>query len=622
MEGTERPVERMQDLRGRIGAGLDAGVGALAFVLLAITVITALAGVVSRYVFNASFTWTEELSVLTFLWLVFLGIAAGYRKGGHLSFSLIGASLSDRGRRILGVGVDVVVAFTTISILIAGYDVVSVIGGVSPALDWPEYLKFVMAPVACGCALIYQAVQGEEQGKSVIRNLAVIVVGVAAVVAISNLPSPIFASVSPALVALIALLASLAAGVPVPFAFLFAVALTAQSTHAIPLPATIPVMVNGVGKFVLLAIPFFLAAGYLMTSGGITDRLIRFAIALVGHMRAGLAQVNVVNSMLVGGISGSSGADVASTTKVLVPEMVKRGYSPGFSCALTAMASIMPNVIPPSIAMLIYASLIPQVSVAKLFVAGIVPGLLIAATLMVANYIVAVRRGFEGGGRRAPLREIVASFFSAAPALMLVVIIVGGMRFGVVTVTEAGALAVLWAIFLGAFVYRAYNLRRFYDDMVACALDVAMIGLLIAATVPIAWVMVAERLPQQAATWVAGLSLDGWILLLIVNAFLLLSGMILETMVGILVFAPLLLPLSNALGLDPHHFAIVVIVNLMIGAVTPPVGMLVYVSTSIAGIAPRTAFAEMTPFLIASGLALLVLTYFPVVSLGLWRLLS
>jgi tripartite ATP-independent transporter DctM subunit len=328
-----------------------------------------------------------------------------------------------------------------------------------------------------------------------------------------------------------------------------------------------------------------------------------------------------VNSVLIGGISGSSGADAAGTTKVLVPEMIRAGYSPAFSCAITAAGSILPNIIPPSIAMLIYASM-ADVSIARLFIAGFGPGLLLALFMMVAVHFVSVKRGYQEGRPRAGLGAVARAFLGAVPPLFIAVIIIGGIRFGVVTATEAGVLAALWAMMLGILVYRAYSLRQLLATLEECAGDVALIGFLIAVSMPFGWVLIAERMPQNLLIWLTGALDSPLLVLLAINVLLLVAGCLIDVAANLLIFVPLLLPLAFHIGMDPIHFGIMVIVNLMLGGLTPPVGILVYITATVGRVPTTAVFREVMVFFYACLVALTVIALVPSLSLGLWNLLE
>lgn len=591
------------------------------FVLLMAITAVVLAGVISRYVFNASFTWTEELASWIFGWLIFTGMALGHHKARHIRLSYLAESLSPGPRAAIETLTAAIVAFATVGLMVSAWDAASMIGGVSASLGWSNSHRFFAISLTSLLSLAMMlGVSWEDRGQRRITIVG-IALGIAlygATEAIGYLP---LEGVSPSLVMGIAFAATLALGVPVAFSLLFAVTITNWAVDLLPPPALVHQMVGGSSKFILLAIPFFLTAGYLMNSGGITGRILAFADSLVGHMKGGLAQVNVVQSALIGGISGSSGADTASTTKVLVPEMVRRGYSVEFSCAVTAATAILPNIIPPSIAMLVFAS-IADASVARLFVAGVVPGLLLAFAMMLTVWIVAVRRGYEPAAERAPLSKVGRTFVDALPALALAGIILGGLRFGIVTATEASVVAVIWAFVLGKFVYRSFDWRTFYADMVESAIDAALIGLLIAVSVPFAWILIAEQMPQQFVGWARGFTDTREGLLLLVNILMLVAGTFLDITASMLIIIPMFMPLMTSLGVDPVHFGIIVVVNLMLGGLTPPFGILVFISASIARIPASGVFRECAPFLIAAIASLALITYVPAISLSLWSWLE
>ena len=358
-----------------------------------------------------------------------------------------------------------------------------------------------------------------------------------------------------------------------------------------------------------------------MNSGGLSARIIDFASALVGHWRGGLAQANVVHSVMLGGVCGSSSADAASTTKILVPEMIKRGYPGPFACAITAVGSILPACFPPSIALLIYAA-IAEVSVAQLFTAGILPGLLLAALLMVAVYIVSTKRNFEPSRQRASFREISTAGMRALPAFVLILLILGLLRFGVVTATEVGVVAVLWAFVLGKFAYKSFTWRQLYDDLAECAIDSALIGFLIAVSVPFAWILIAEQIPQVLISWTKEFVHEPWQLLLLINVLMLMAGTVLEVIPIILIMVPLFVPLMLSVGVDPIHLGVIIVINSVLGSLTPPVGILVFICASIAKIPSNEIFRECTPFLIACAIGLGIITYVPSLSLVLWKVIG
>ncbi|WP_404925141.1 TRAP transporter large permease subunit [Mesorhizobium sp. ORM16] len=593
---------------------IEKAMGAVNFVVLVLMSLSVLAGVVSRYVFNDSFSWTEEFSVWAFTWMIFIGAAMGIRQKRHVAVDFV------PGYRVTRFLRDVIVALTLIMLAFAGYRLATLVGGLSITLQWPNAYRFGVIPTTAAIGLLFALFQ-DGDGRTFLRNAAAIVTAAIAYLVMDNSSFLPFIDISPSLLMTVTFFVCLFLGVPVAFSLLFGAFLTTWGADIIPGPAVVQTMASGATNFLLLAIPFFLTTGYLLDLGGLSSRLIDLAAALVGHLRGGLAHVNILNSLLIGGISGSSGADAASTTKIIVPQMVKRGYSPAFSCAVTAAGSILPNVVPPAIAMLVYAS-VADVSIAKLFIAGYVPGVLIAIAMMTTAYLVARKRGYETASARAPLSTVGTTFLRALPALFIAAIIIGCIRFGITTATEAGAIALFWTFILGKFAYREYTWKAFYRSLVECATDSALIGFLIAASIPFAWVLIAEQIPQQLIEWIGVGGESKLLLLLMMNAILFVAGMFLDLTPAMLILAPLFLPLMKSVGMDPVQLGMIMIINLQMGGLTPPVGILVFISAQIAKVSPVKVFREVMPFFLAGVIVLALVCAFPVLTLGLWNLME
>lgn len=600
---------------------IDAAVDLVGFILLTAIVVIIILGVVARYVFNSSFPWTEELATWTFVWLTFVGVAAGHRENRHINIGLVESFFGPAGQRLLKAVVAMIVAYTTAMLFAGSVGVIDRIGGLSSALQWPSYVKFLMIPASCVISLVYLVFRRmTDEPRSFLAAATPIVIGVlfCVVDGAGYLDMP---GTNASVLMTIAIAAALVLGVPIGYAMLFSVFVSNWGEGVLPTMSAVLSMVSGESSFLLLAVPLFLTTGYLMNASGLSMRIIDFASALVGHWRGGLAQANVVHSVMLGGICGSVSADAASTTMILVPEMVKRGYSAPFSCAVTAVGSILPACFPPSIALLIYAS-VAQVSVAQLFTAGIVPGLLMAAAMIVTVHFIATRRGYEVSGQRASLRQIGVAGWRALPAFILALGILGLLRFGVMTATEAGVVAVLWSLFLGTVVYRQIGLRQYYRMISECAVDSALIGFLVAVAVPFAQVLIADQIPQIVATWASVNVTSTWGLLLLLNVTLFIAGACFDIIPIILIFVPLFVPILVASGADPIHLGVVIVIGGILGALTPPVGVLVFISASIARVSSWAVFRECNPFLVACYGMLLVITAFPALSLTLWRLIG
>lgn len=399
-------------------------------------------------------------------------------------------------------------------------------------------------------------------------------------------------------------------GLPLVFAILAASALTLVAVRPdMPLVLVTQMFMNGMDQFLLLAIAFFFLAGELMNRGGITRRIVDFASALVGHFRGGLAQVNVLSSLFFSGISGSAVADTAAVGSVMIPSMKRKGYTAGFAAAITQCSSVVGPIIPPSIPIIVYAVLAEQ-SVGAMFLAGIIPGAMIGLCLMIAVAIIAQRRSFESSAR-VPLTDVARTGAQAAVALLTPVIIVGGILGGVMTATEAGAIACLYAFVTGMFYFRELDMRGFYTALVQAAQGTAMILVIVGASTLFAWIVADLRLSAAVGEAIFAISDNPLVFLLMVNLFVLAVGLFLDPLAALVILVPLLLPNAMELGISPVHFGIVMVFNLMIGLTTPPVGYLIYLSAHIAEEKPERVMRESLPFLAALFVALALLTYVP-----------
>ena len=408
-------------------------------------------------------------------------------------------------------------------------------------------------------------------------------------------------------------------GVPVAFALALSAFAAVALGSSFPPLVVAKEMFSGLDSFPLLAVPFFILAAELMTGGAMTAVLLRFASSLVGHLRGGLGHANVLSSTMFAGISGSALADAAGPGAMMTRMMEEGGYPRAYGGALTVSAAVIGPIIPPSILMILYAMQDPRVSVVALFLAGVLPGLCLAAGLLLANGWMSRRRGYGAHAPRPPWSEVGRITLRALPALGLILLIIGGIRGGIFTPTEASVMAVAYALLCGGFIYRSLRLRDLPGIFLRAALTSAAVLLILGAARAFAWVLIIERVPQDLAAVILALDLHPIAFLLVVNLLLLIFGLFLDPLPGVMILVPILSPIAFALGIDPVHFAIVVIVNLTIGLTTPPLGSLLFVVSSAVRISPMALVRESPPFFLANLAVLLVLTLVPTISTWLPR---
>ncbi|HAU4328713.1 TRAP transporter large permease [Citrobacter sp. C348] len=411
----------------------------------------------------------------------------------------------------------------------------------------------------------------------------------------------------------------LAIGVPVAYAVGISAIIGAWYID-IPLEAVMIQLTSGVNKFSLLAIPFFILAGAIMAEGGIARRLVNFAYIFVGFIRGGLSLVNIVASTFFGAISGSSVADTASIGSVMIPEMDKKGYPRDFAAAVTASGSVQAILTPPSHNSVIYSLATGgTVSIAALFIAGILPGLLLSFSLMVMCVAFAHKRGYPKG-ERVPFRQALKIFVDTLWGLMTVVIIMGGILSGIFTATESAAIACLWAFFVTMFIYRDYKWSELPKLMFRTVKTVTIVMILIGFAAAFGAVMTYMQLPMRITEAFTSISDNKYVILMCINIMLLLIGTLMDMAPLILILTPVLLPVTNALGIDPVHFGMIMLVNLGIGLITPPVGSVLFVASAVSKQKIEQVVKAMLPFYAVLFLVLMLVTYIPAISLFLPKL--
>ncbi|SDG77433.1 TRAP transporter large permease [Winogradskyella thalassocola] len=421
----------------------------------------------------------------------------------------------------------------------------------------------------------------------------------------------------PILVLALSFIGLLLFSVPVGWSIAISSLLTMMTSISM-LPALTTVsqrMATGLDSFALLAIPFFVLSGQLMNKGGIAHRLIDFAKTLVGALPGGLALINVIAAMLMGAIAGSAMASASAMGSILGPEMEKEGYSKEFGAAVNITSSTTGLIIPPSNVLIVYSLASGGVSIAALFLAGYIPGILTGLFLMIVASFWAKKKGYKVG-KKSSLKEVGTTFFRAFPSLMLLVIVIGGIVAGIFTATEASAIAVLYTLLLG-FWYKEITLKDLPEISLEACGTTAIVMLLIGASTSMSWVMSYENIPNDISTALLGASNNPIVILLIINLILLVVGIFMDMTPAVLIFTPIFLPIVEKLGMDPVHFGIVMILNLCIGLCTPPVGSVLFVGVGVANTTIEKVVKPLLPLFAAMIISLILVTYFPELSLWL-----
>lgn len=408
----------------------------------------------------------------------------------------------------------------------------------------------------------------------------------------------------------------IAIGLPIAFAMALAAVATIANHPSLPYSVFIQRALLGADSYSLLAIPFFILAGNIMNVGGITNRIINFANACVGRFSGGLGLTTVMSCMVFSGVSGSAVADATALGKVLIPGMRKAGYDSGFSAAVTASASVMGPIIPPSIPLVIYGLSVGKgVSVAALFLGGVVPGIMLGMGLAIATFFIARSRQYAVH-EAVPMREVMRSAGKAIWALLMPFVILFGVTGGVVTVTESAAFTVLYALFVSLVIHREIGVKDMWSIFVQSGIDSAVVMIIIAFASTFGWLMAVSGLPREIAAWIGAFSKDPLVILMLINGLLLIVGCFMEAIAAMIILIPVLIPIVEAAGIDLVHFGLVMVFNLMLGLLTPPVGILLYICGNFAQVKIERVVREVLPFLAVGIVVLALITIFP--KLVLW----
>lgn len=395
-----------------------------------------------------------------------------------------------------------------------------------------------------------------------------------------------------------------------------AIALGVSSVLILVIGGNIPLVIlpqkmfAALNSFPLMAAPFFILAGKLMEHGGISERLIEFAKSLVGQLKGGLAHVSILACVFFAAISGSATATTAAIGGIMIPAMVKAGYDRNFSTAVQAAAGTTGIIIPPSVPLVLYG-VSAGASVTSLFIAGIIPGLLIGISLMVVAYFISRKQGYGSDAEKISFKNVWQSFKRAILALLMPIIILGGIYSGYFTPTEASVVAVVYGLIIGIFVYKKINLKTLREILVSSVVTTSVIMFIIATAALFGMVLTRERIPQEVATLFLDSNLSPFVVLLLVNIFLLIVGTFMETIAAIIILTPILLPVMTSIGVDPIHFGIIMVANLSIGLITPPVGVSLFVSSQVGGTKFEPLVKAVIPFLLMMIVDILLITFIP-----------
>ncbi|MFK0385698.1 TRAP transporter large permease subunit [Agrobacterium sp. NPDC090273] len=583
---------------GRALAFFDALLGAVAAALLAALLIVVLTNVALRYIFHTGFIGAEDLGIWLHVAMIAVGAPLSLKSALAMRLDVFVRFLPDRLHPATEMLADAFSFVAALILLFGGSEIATMLGGTSPTLGLPEWIRFGFLGAGGGLILTYLALQRASEAKS----LQVILSLVISVIAYFGLPLVFFdTTLPPSLFLALTAALGLILAAPLAHAFLAAAYVAIAFGSSLPEPAIVSTTVTGMSKFLLLAIPFFLLAGSLLTESGVANQLVRFAASMVGHRRAGLAQTTLLTSVLFSGASGSSVANAAFGASTFQPELVRHGYPPAQAGAIIAATSVLDNVIPPSIAFLILATA-TNLSVGSLLVGGFFAGGLMALCLAVAIHF-SVRT--VDTLPRANGQERWRSAVAAIPAFGLGIIVVVGIRIGIVTTTEAAALAALYTLFLG-FGYRL-GAKRIFTTFRQSGAEAAAIGLLIGTAGPFAFLLAVDDVSGLVTDFVTMLGGSKIAVLLLSNVILLVVGLVLDIGAAILLFGPILLPAAVAAGIDPIHFGVILVVNLMIHGLTPPLGMLIFVVSGVTRIPATALFRAVVPYLLSLLVSLAIL---------------
>ncbi|WP_019849280.1 TRAP transporter large permease subunit [Desulfitobacterium sp. PCE1] len=590
-------------------------IGMLAIIVL-ITYQTIYRYIVSNITGGTAIVGLEEASRFIFIWISYLAIPLAIKQRNNIRVDILYDRLSDRWQKMSWIVVDGCILILTAVIFFMGIDHLQMMlkyPQISPALNIPFFIPYLILPIGFGLMSIRCL---QDLVKQILESgLKDTLIGVLIVAVIF---SPLFLDFDiPAMAWLFGYFVLFVfIGVPIAMSLGLSALATILCAHTMPIEYISQICFTSIDSFPIMAIPFFVAAGVFMGEGGLSKRLLGLADELLGSFTGGLALATVATCMFFAAISGSGPATVAAIGSLTIPAMVERGYSRGFSAALVAVAGSIGVMIPPSNPFVVYG-VSAQVSIGKLFMGGIVPGLIVGFALMGVSYYYAKKNNWKGEARKRTFRSVGKAFWEAKWALMVPIIILGGIYSGYMTPTESAAVAAFYGLIVGVFIHKGITRKNFvYCFTESCSTSAIIIVLMAMATI-FGNILTIEQIPTRIATWMLAITDSKYLILLIVTILLLFVGTFMEALAAIVILTPILLPIATKVGIDPIHFGIIMVVNLAIGFITPPVGVNLFVSSGIAKLKIEEIAKAVVPFLLAMIAVLLLITYVPSISMFL-----
>ncbi len=561
-------------------------------------------------------SWTEELARYIFIWVSYLAVSLAIKSRTNIRVDIVHNSLSERNQNVLWITIGVLTLGFTALLCYMGITHVNMqikYPQTTPALGLSYYIPYLILPIGFGLMFLrcgqdfYQQLKRSSK-RDIFLGCLIPVVLLTPLFMYQGLnPSALLFGYFTLLIVL---------GVPIAFALGMATVATILGAGTLPLDYMAQIAFSSIDSFPIMAIPFFIAAGIFMGAGGLSNRLLTVADKLVGSLPGGLALASIMTCMFFSAISGSGPATVAAIGTITIPAMIARGYDKYFAAAVVACAAAIGVIIPPSNPFVVYG-VAGQVSIGKLFIAGIIPGIIMGLALMSVAYYVSLKRGWRGEPSDRSLPALLRSIWDAKWALLVPVIILGGIYGGLMTPTESAAVAALYGLIVGFFIHRELTLKKLWVATIESGATSSIIIVLMAMATVFGNIMTIEQIPEYIAEQVLSLTQNKIIILLLINVLLLFIGVFMEALAAIVIVTPVLLPLALKMGVDPIHFGIIMVMNLAIGFVTPPVGVNLFVASSISKVGIEKIARAAVPFLMIMLVVLMLVTFIPSISLAL-----